>query len=150
MKETLQIQWYPGHMTKTRRQMEADLKLVDAVCEILDARIPWSSRNPDIAAICGNKPRLIILNRTDLADPVQTQRWCEYFRAQGLAAVATDCKSRRGVAAFQPAVRALLAEKSGEGKTKEVKALLNKYDAGKLSGVKPEDYPALMEEARSL
>ena len=69
MKETLQIQWYPGHMTKTRRQMEADLKLVDAVCEILDARIPWSSRNPDIAAICGNKPRLIILNRTDLAYP---------------------------------------------------------------------------------
>ncbi len=111
MKETLQIQWYPGHMTKTRRQMEADLKLVDAVCEILDARIPWSSRNPDIAAICGNKPRLIILNRTDLADPVQTQRWCEYFRAQGLAAVATDCKSRRGVAAFQPAVRALLADR---------------------------------------
>ncbi len=110
-RENLNIQWYPGHMTKTRRQMEEDLKLVDAVCEILDARIPYSSRNPDIASICGNKPRMVILNRTDLADPAETKRWAEWFRAQGLAAIQTDCKSKKGVSAFQPAVRELLAEK---------------------------------------
>lgn len=80
--------------------MEQDLKLVDAVCEILDARIPISSRNPDIAAICGQKPRLVILNRMDMADPGMTRAWCEEFRRQGLAAVATDCKSRKGVSAF--------------------------------------------------
>ena len=109
--DELNIQWYPGHMTKTRRQMEQDLKLVDAVCEILDARIPISSRNPDIAAICGNKPRLVILNRMDMADPAATKRWADYFRSQGLAAVATDCKSRKGVSGFVPAVRELLKEK---------------------------------------
>lgn len=111
MTEELNIQWYPGHMTKTRRQMEEDLKLVDAICEILDARIPYSSRNPDIDSICGNKPRMVILNRMDMADPNMTKRWCDYFRAQGLAVVQTDCKSKKGTAAFQPAVRALLAEK---------------------------------------
>ncbi len=111
MEEQLNIQWYPGHMTKTRRQMEQDLKLVDAVCEILDARIPRSSRNPDIAAICGNKPRLVILNRMDMADPSKTKVWCDYFRSQGLAAVQTDCKSRKGISGFQPAVRNLLQEK---------------------------------------
>lgn len=107
----MNIQWYPGHMTKTRRQMEADLKLVDAVCEIVDARIVLSSRNPDIDAICGNKPRLVILNRLDLADPDATARWVQYFKDKGIAAVATDCKSRKGIAAFTPAVRRLLHEK---------------------------------------
>ena len=107
----MNIQWYPGHMTKTRRQIEADLKLVDAVCEIVDARIPISSRNPDIDAICGNKPRIIVLNRMDLADPNATKRWLAYFRGKGYAAVATDCKSRKGIADFQPAVRSVLKEK---------------------------------------
>ena len=111
MSEQMNIQWYPGHMTKTRRMMEENLKLVDAVCELLDARIPYSSRNPDIAALCGSKPRMVILNRADLADPQMTARWLEYFRSQGLTAIQTDCKSRKGVAAFVPAVRTLLAEK---------------------------------------
>ena len=111
MQENMNIQWYPGHMTKTRRQMEADLKLVDAVCEIVDARIVISSRNPDIDVICGNKPRIIILNRLDLADPDATNRWVRYFKNKGMAAVATDCKSRKGIAAFTPAVRQLLQEK---------------------------------------
>ena len=102
------IQWYPGHMTKTRRMMEADLKLVDAVCEIIDARIPISSRNPDIDSICGNKPRLIILNRTDMADAQATKRWAEHFRGQGMEVVCTDCKSRKGIGGFVPAVRRLL------------------------------------------
>ena len=105
------IQWYPGHMTKTRRQIEADLKQVDAVCEIVDARIPISSRNPDIDSICGNKPRIIVLNRMDLADPEATKRWLAHFRSKGMAAVATDCKSKKGISNFQPAVRSVLKEK---------------------------------------
>lgn len=107
----MNIQWYPGHMTKTRRQIEADLKLVDAICEIVDARIPISSRNPDIDSICGNKPRIIVLNRMDLADPNVTKRWMDYFRSKGMAAVATDCKSRKGINTFQPAVRSVLKDK---------------------------------------
>jgi ribosome biogenesis GTPase A len=111
MQDNMNIQWYPGHMTKTRRQMEQDLKQVDAVCEIMDARIPISSRNPDIDNICGNKPRMVILNRLDLADPDATARWAAYFKKQGIAAVATDCKSRKGINQFTPAVRQLLHEK---------------------------------------
>ena len=107
----MNIQWYPGHMTKTRRQIEADLKQVDAVCEIVDARIPMSSRNPDIDAICGTKPRIIVLNRMDLADPSATKRWAQYFRNKGMAVIATDCKSRRGIADFTPAARTACAEK---------------------------------------
>jgi ribosome biogenesis GTPase A len=98
-------------MTKTRRQIEADLKQVDAVCEIVDARIPIASRNPDIDSICGAKPRIIVLNRMDLADPEATKRWISYFRDKGMAAVATDCKSRKGINFFQPAVRSVLKEK---------------------------------------
>ena len=110
-KDQMNIQWYPGHMTKTRRQIEADLKQVDAVCEIVDARIPISSRNPDIDAICGGKPRIMILNRMDLADPDATAKWAAYYRSQGRAAVPTDCKSRKGINAFTPAVRQVLKEK---------------------------------------
>ena len=110
-KETMNIQWYPGHMTKTRRQIEADLKQVDAVCEIVDARIPMSSRNPDIDAICGNKPRIIVLNRMDLADPNATKKWSAYFKSKGMAVIATDCKTRKGIADFTPAARIACAEK---------------------------------------
>ena len=122
------VQWYPGHMTKTRRQIEADLKLVDAVCEIVDARIPISSRNPDIDSICGNKPRIIVLNRMDLAYPEATKRWLAYFRGKGMAAVATDCKSRKGIAEFQPAVRSVLKEKlernAAKGMNKPLKVMV--------------------------
>ena len=111
MTENMNIQWYPGHMTKTRRQIEADLKQVDAVCEIVDARIPMSSRNPDIDAICGSKPRIIVLNRMDLADPAATRRWKEFFKSRGMAVIATDCKTRQGIADFTPAARAACAEK---------------------------------------
>ncbi|MBQ1264525.1 MAG: ribosome biogenesis GTPase YlqF [Oscillospiraceae bacterium] len=90
---------------------EEHLKLVDAVCEILDARIPISSRNPDIDAICGAKPRMVILNRIDMADPAMVKRWTEYFRGKGMAVLQTDCKSRKGISGFVPAVRQLLAEK---------------------------------------
>lgn len=109
--EKMNIQWYPGHMTKTRRQIEADLKQVDAVCEIVDARIPMSSRNPDIDSICGTKPRIIVLNRMDLADPHATKKWTTYFKSKGMAVIATDCKTRRGIADFTPAARTACAEK---------------------------------------
>ena len=126
--DKMNIQWYPGHMTKTRRQMAEDLKLVDAVCEIVDARIPISSRNPDIDSICGNKPRLVILNRLDLADPDSTNRWANYFKKQGIAAVATDCKSRKGIANFTPAVQQLLSEKiqrnANKGMTKALRIMI--------------------------
>ena len=111
MDDKMTIQWYPGHMTKTRRQIEADLKQVDAVCEIVDARIPVSSRNPDIDSICGNKPRVIVLNRIDLADPNATKKWAEYFKGKGMSVVCTDCKSRKGIAGFNPAVRLACKEK---------------------------------------
>ena len=126
--EKMNIQWYPGHMTKTRRQIEADLKLVDAVCEIVDARIPISSRNPDIDAICGNKPRIIVLNRMDLADNEATKRWLLYFRSKGMAAVSTDCKSKKGITAFEPAVRSVLQEKiarnAAKGMNKPLKVMI--------------------------
>ncbi len=109
--KSMNIQWYPGHMTKTRRQIEADLKQVDAVCEIVDARIPISSRNPDIDGICGEKPRIIVLNRMDLADPGMTKKWMAYFKGQGMAPIATDCKTRKGINDFQPAVQSVLQEK---------------------------------------
>ena len=126
--DKMNIQWYPGHMTKTRRQIEADLKLVDAVCEIVDARIPISSRNPDIDAICGNKPRIIVLNRMDLADNEATKRWMQYFRNKGFAAVATDCKTKKGIGNFQPAVRSVLKEKiernAAKGMNKPLKVMV--------------------------
>ena len=126
--DKMNIQWYPGHMTKTRRQIEADLKLVDAVCEIVDARIPISSRNPDIDAICGNKPRIIVLNRMDLADNEATKQWMQYFRSKGYAAVATDCKTKKGINNFQPAVRSVLREKiernAAKGMNKPLKVMV--------------------------
>lgn len=104
------IQWYPGHMTKTRRRMESDLKLVDAVVEIIDARIPVSSRNPEIDALTAGKPRIVLLNKADYADAAETERWCAYFRGQGIAAIACDCRSGKGLNKFGAAVRELLAE----------------------------------------
>jgi ribosome biogenesis GTPase A len=111
MTDDLNIQWYPGHMTKTRRRMEEDLRYVDAVCEIVDARIPVSSRNPDLDSICGDKPRMIILNRIDMADPARTKQWAAWFKAREMAVIQTDCKSRKGIADFAPALRRLLADK---------------------------------------
>ncbi len=106
----MNIQWYPGHMTKTRRQIEADLKNVDIVAEIIDARIPISSRNPDIDAIVGEKPRLIVFNRADQADPEANRRWMAWFKARGYAILATDAKTGKGVKDFSVTVQAALAD----------------------------------------
>ena len=116
--EKLNIQWFPGHMTKAQRMIEENLKLVDAVCELLDARIPRSSRNPDIDRLAGDKPRLVILNRCDLADPAITARWRKYFEAQGLAILETDARTGKGVNGFAPAIRRLLADKIKEYEAK--------------------------------
>ena len=109
--EKMNIQWFPGHMTKAQRMIEDSIKLVDAVCEILDARIPNSSRNPDIDRLAAGKPRLIILNRVDLADPAVTAQWKKYFEAQGIKILETDAKTGKGVNGFVPALRELLADK---------------------------------------
>ena len=116
--EKMNIQWFPGHMTKAQRMIEENLKMVDAVCEILDARIPRSSRNPDIDRLAGDKPRLVILNRTDLADPAITARWRKYFEAQGLAILETDARTGKGVNGFAQAIRRLLADKIREYEAK--------------------------------
>ena len=108
--EKLNIQWFPGHMTKAGRMISANVANVDAVAEILDARIPMASRNPDIDTLAAGKPRLVILNRVDLADPKATALWREYFKALGLAVLETDSKSGRGVGGFAGAVRGLLKE----------------------------------------
>ena len=109
--EKMNIQWFPGHMTKAQRMIEENLKLVDAVCEILDARIPNASRNPDIDRLAAGKPRLIILNRIDLADPNITAQWRRYFEGQGIKILETDAKSGKGVNQFNHAVREVLKEK---------------------------------------
>jgi ribosome biogenesis GTPase A len=105
------VNWFPGHMTKALRGMEGDLKLVDAVIELTDARIPRSSRNPALDELLGRKPRLLLLNRADQADPSATKRWIEHYRMRGIAALETDSRSGKGVERFPQAVRSLLQEK---------------------------------------
>ena len=107
----MNIQWYPGHMTKTRRMIAEQIKNVDAVCEILDSRIPVSSRNPDVDELTAGKPRLVVLNRVDQADPEATKRWAAYFRGKGYAVLESDAKGGMGTAKFASAVRELLADK---------------------------------------
>ena len=109
--EKMNIQWFPGHMTKAQRMIEDSLKQVDAVCEILDARIPRSSRNPDIDRLAAGKPRLIILNRVDLADPEITSQWRRHFERQGIRIIETDAKTGKGVNGFVPALKELLKDK---------------------------------------
>ncbi|MEA4934790.1 MAG: ribosome biogenesis GTPase YlqF [Lawsonibacter sp.] len=106
----MNIQWYPGHMTKTRRQIEADLKHVDIVVEIVDARIPVSSRNPDIDEICAGKPRLIVLNRADQADPTMNQQWAAHLKRKGYTVLETDSKSGSGVNQFSGVIQSALKE----------------------------------------
>ena len=111
MSEMQSIQWFPGHMTKTRRQIQASLKLIDSVAEIIDARIPVSSRNPDLNKLIQNKPRVILLNKSDMANQTATKKWIEYFKNQDITAIAVDCKSGRGINQFVPAVNRVLSKK---------------------------------------
>ena len=106
------IQWFPGHMAKARRLIEEQIKLVDAVCEIADARIPMASRNPELPALLRNKPRLLALNRADLADPAGNKMWTSHFRDAGQMALLTDGKSGAGTARVAPAIKTLLANQN--------------------------------------
>lgn len=110
MVEAASIQWFPGHMAKTRRLITESLKMVDIVLEITDARIPQSSRNPELDKWLGNKPRIIMLNKSDSADPAVTQRWLDYYKKQGIPAIACDCKSGKGLNRFFPLVKSQLTE----------------------------------------
>ena len=120
MAQVSNIQWFPGHMTKTKRQIEADLKLVDAVAEIVDSRIPESSRNPVISDITGSKPSIILLNKCDYADEKVTAEWQKYYTAQGYKAMICDCRSGKGVKAFTPNVKNLLSDLLAKRKAKGI------------------------------
>ncbi|MBQ3970553.1 MAG: ribosome biogenesis GTPase YlqF [Clostridia bacterium] len=115
------IQWFPGHMTRTKRQIQSDLKLVDAVAEIVDARLPLSSRNPDLPSLIGSKPRIVLMNKCDLADPKATKLWIDYFRNQGLKAIELDCKTGRGLNNFVTLIREVLSDQIAKWESKGMK-----------------------------
>lgn len=108
--QTPSIQWFPGHMAKTRRVMKESLGLVDIVVELRDARIPKSSRNPEIEKIVGDKPRLVVFNKADIADPAVTKMWQDYYKSHGVRTLALDCRSGKGLKELVPAVRETLAD----------------------------------------
>ena len=105
------VQWFPGHMAKTRRLIKESLSMVDAVTELLDARIPLSSRNPEIEQITAGKPRIILLNKCDVADEAATKKWIKHFEASGFSAIPVDCRSGKGLNAYIPLVREVLKDK---------------------------------------
>lgn len=119
------VQWFPGHMAKTRRKIKESLPLVDAVTEIVDARVPVSSHNPEISDIISGKPRIVILNKCDVADENATRKWIAYFKSQGVAAIAADCKSGKGLNLYRPLIKEVLADKikSYEEKNMQGRAL---------------------------
>lgn len=121
MSEMQTIQWFPGHMTKTKRQIQASLKLVDAVAEIIDARIPVSSRNPDLNQLIQNKPRVILMNKCDMANRTATKLWIDDYARQGVTALAVDCKSGRNLNRFPAAVNSVMQEKIARMKAKGMK-----------------------------
>ena len=121
MSQVQNIQWFPGHMTKTKRKIQASLKLVDIVAEIIDARIPVSSRNPDLDQLVQNKPRIILMNKCDMADKAQTNRWIDYYKKHNITAIAVDCKSGKGLNQFVPTVREVLSDKIEQWEAKGMK-----------------------------
>ena len=111
MSNTQNIQWFPGHMAKTRRKIKEILPLIDAVAEVVDARIPISSRNPELKSLIGDKPHIILLNKCDMADPEATEEWINYYKSQGISAIATDCKTGKGINLFKGTVKTALSDK---------------------------------------
>lgn len=118
MKEQQTIQWFPGHMARTEKQIAKNLKLADAVVEILDARIPVSSRNPDLGRLVGGKPRVLLMNKFDLADAGKTSEWIRFFRGKGYGAIAADCKTGKNLNLLLPQVESVLQEKIAAWKAK--------------------------------
>lgn len=115
------IQWFPGHMAKARREVAEKLKLVDVVLEIVDARLPMSSRNPMLDSLIQQKPRIILLNKSDLADPVETAKWKHYFEAQGHACLSINANEGKGINKIVPAANELLKEKIERQKQRGIK-----------------------------
>ncbi len=111
MSEPVSIQWFPGHMAKTRRLMTESLPLIDGVAEIIDARIPISSRNPDLDAIIKDKPRIILMNQADIADPDANNTWTAFFKEQGTEALLVDCKTGKGLSGFSDRVKAVMGDR---------------------------------------
>ena len=111
MSETQNIQWFPGHMAKTRRKIKEILPLIDAVAEVVDARIPISSRNPELKSLIGEKPLIILLNKCDMADEKATEEWIKYYKAEGITAIALDCKTGKGINQFKGTVKTALADR---------------------------------------
>ena len=107
----MNVQWYPGHMTKAKRQMQEDLKLIDLIIELVDARVPLSSRNPDIDRLGQNKSRLILLNKADLADERQNEAWKEYFQGKGFHVVKVDSRNGAGMKNIQNVIQEASKEK---------------------------------------
>lgn len=105
------VQWFPGHMAKTRRLIKESLPFVDLVTELVDARIPLSSSNPELKEMIGNKPRIVLLNKCDVADEKATQKWVEYYKSQGIYALPVDCRSGKGLNNYLPLVREVLKDK---------------------------------------
>lgn len=103
------VQWFPGHMAKTRRLIKESLNLVDGVVELLDARVPYSSQNPELDGIIKNKPRIILLNKCDVANPAATAMWIKYFESKGAYAIPVDCKTGKGLNKFDDTVKKALA-----------------------------------------
>ena len=118
MNDIPSIQWFPGHMAKTRRLLKECIGLCDAVAEIVDSRIPASSRNPELAGIVAGKPRIILLNKCDMADPAATEKWLARYREEGLCAIAVDCRSGKGLNVFKSSVKELLADKLEQNRAK--------------------------------
>ena len=114
------VQWFPGHMAKTRRLIKASLPMVDLVAEILDARVPKSSRNPELLNLIGTKPRIVLLNKSDLADDNVTKLWVEHYAAKGVSAIPVNCSSGKGVNRFAPLVRRELGEVIAANKAKGI------------------------------
>lgn len=120
MSDLQTIQWFPGHMTKAKRKIADDLKLIDVVAEIVDARVPQSSRNPDFDELFRGKPRLIVLNKADIADRQKTRDWVNFYNDEGFRAISVECTSGKGLNAFAAAVKSLLKEKIEKAKLKGI------------------------------
>ena len=163
MEKITEVQWFPGHMTRTKRKMLEAIGKIDVVAELVDARIPCSSRNPDLNEMIGNKPRVILLNKCDMADPNQTARWIAHYQIQGIPAIAVDCRSGKGINRFAPTVKELLKERIASwqakgmvGRTIKVmivgipnvgkSSFINRISNG--AGAKVEDRPGVTRENR--
>jgi ribosome biogenesis GTPase A len=143
-KDNLNIHWFPGHMAKTRRVIEENLKLIDVLAEITDARVPESGRNPLLAETVGNKPKILLLNKRDYADDTATKRWLEYYKAQGIIAISCDCRSGAGLNGLIPLLKKVVGERKYGGAIRVMAAgipnsgkssFLNRMAGGKKAAV---------------